>query len=69
MKIKIAISIQIGDERYLFEDTSEVESRACNDVEEYVSNLLSVMEHKAQSAINPCFWDHDIAKEFKNVSE
>ena len=66
MKIKIAISVVMGDERFMLESVNEIDPQK-NDYQNVAIQQLNVLEHQMESAIAPCFWDHDIVEELKNA--
>lgn len=61
MKIKIAISVIAGDERYLIESGLDLDPEEFN-IDSAISDCLSVAEMKMQQALNPCYYDHQKIK-------
>lgn len=65
MNIKIVMTVKIGDADYVVSDACRLEDEHRFHADEHASDMVMIMAEKIKSAINPCYFDHDIIAEAK----
>lgn len=65
MNIKVVMTVKVGDADYVVSDSCKLDDEHRFYADEHASDMVSLMAEKLKSAINPCFFDHDIVAEAK----
>jgi hypothetical protein len=59
-EVKIELKVSVGSETYFITDQYDIDAES--GAGENVSEFVDLVAFKMQSALNPCYYDHNVTK-------